>query len=72
MQDQKSFTYPVQCEALAVVKSGGNGQFKASTGWVDSFNFRHNTVWNGVWGESKDVDGSIVSINKTARTDFTI
>jgi hypothetical protein len=33
----------------------------ASTGWLDSFKKRHNIVWNGVCGESKDVDESAVS-----------
>jgi predicted DNA-binding protein YlxM (UPF0122 family) len=51
----------VQREALAVAKSLGNDQFKASTGWLDSFKKRHNIVWNGVCGESKDVDESVVS-----------
>jgi hypothetical protein len=48
----------VQSEALAVAKSIGNGQFKASTRWLDSFKKRHNILWNGVCGESKDVDES--------------
>jgi hypothetical protein len=51
----------VQSEALAVATLR-NDQIKASTGWLDSFK-RHNIVWNGVCGESKDVDGSVVSIN---------
>jgi hypothetical protein len=51
----------VQSEALAVAKSLGNDQFKACTGWLDSFKKRHNIVWNGVCGESKDVDESVVS-----------
>jgi hypothetical protein len=51
----------VQSEALAVDKSLGNDQLKASTGWLDSFKKRHNTVWNGACRESKDVDGSVVS-----------
>jgi hypothetical protein len=50
----------VQSEALAVAKSLVNEQFKASTGWLDSFKKRHNIVWNGVCGESKDVDASLV------------
>jgi hypothetical protein len=33
---------------------------------------RHNTVWNGVCGESKDVDESVVSMNQTDRIEFTI
>jgi predicted DNA-binding protein YlxM (UPF0122 family) len=36
----------VQSEALAVAKSLGNYQLKASIGWLDSFKKRHNTVWN--------------------------
>jgi hypothetical protein len=28
---------------------------------LDSFKKRHNIVWNGVYGESKDVDESAVS-----------
>jgi hypothetical protein len=39
-------------------------QFKASTGWLNSFKKRHNIVWNRVCGESKDVDESVVSINQ--------
>jgi hypothetical protein len=35
-----------------------NDQFKASTGWLDSFK---KIVWYGVCGESKDVDESVVS-----------
>jgi hypothetical protein len=54
----------VQSEALAVAISTGNDQFKASTGSLDSFKKRHNTVGNGVCGESKDVDESVVSINQ--------
>jgi hypothetical protein len=50
----------VQSEALAVAKYLGNDQFKASTGWLDSFK-RHNIAWDGVCGESKDVDESVVS-----------
>lgn len=59
----KKFTSgPVlQSEALAVDKSLRNDQFKASTGWLDSFKKRHNIVWNEVCGESKDVDESVVS-----------
>jgi hypothetical protein len=51
----------VQREALAVAKSLRNDQFKASTGWLDSFKKRHNIVWNGVCGESKQVDKNVVS-----------
>jgi hypothetical protein len=51
----------VQSEALTVAKSLRNDQFKACTKWLDSFKRRHNTVWNGVCGESKDVDESVVS-----------
>jgi hypothetical protein len=51
----------VQSEALTVAKSLRNGQFKAYTGWLDSFKKRHNIVWNAVCGESKDVDESVVS-----------
>jgi hypothetical protein len=54
----------VQSEALTVAKSLGNDQFKATTGWSDSFKKRHNIVWNGVCGESKDVDESVVSVYK--------
>jgi hypothetical protein len=64
MQDQKNIHISgpvVQSEALAVTKSLGNVQFKAPTGWLDSFKKRHNVVWNGVCGESKDVDESLVS-----------
>jgi hypothetical protein len=50
-----------QSEALAAGKSLGNYQFKASTGWVDNFQKRHNIVLNGVCGESKDLDESVVS-----------
>jgi hypothetical protein len=49
MKDQISGPM-VQNEALAVAKSLRNDQFKASTGCLDSFKKRHNTVWNGVWG----------------------
>jgi hypothetical protein len=51
----------VQSEALAVARSLRNDQFKATTGWLDSFKKRHNIVWNGVCGESEDVDESVVS-----------
>jgi hypothetical protein len=51
----------VQSEALTVAKSLGNDQFKASTGRLDSFKKRHNVVWSGVCGESKDVDESVTS-----------
>jgi hypothetical protein len=51
----------VQDEALAAARSLGNCQFKVSTEWLDSFNKRHNIVWNGVCGESEDVDESVVS-----------
>jgi hypothetical protein len=54
----------VQSEALAVAKSLGNDQFKASTEWLYRFKKRHNIVWNGVCGESKDVDKSAVRINQ--------
>jgi hypothetical protein len=60
----------VQSEALAVAKSLGNDQFKASTGWLDSFKKRHNIVWNGVCGESKDVDESVVSEYKPKLLEF--
>jgi hypothetical protein len=49
----------VQSEVLAVAKSLGNDQFKESTERLDSFKKRHNTVWNGVCGESKGVDGKL-------------
>jgi hypothetical protein len=39
----------------------GNDQFKASIGWFDSFRKRYDIVWNGVCGESEDVDKTIVS-----------
>jgi hypothetical protein len=45
----------------SAARSLGNDQFKASAGWLDSFKKRHNIVWNGVCGESKDVDESVVS-----------
>jgi hypothetical protein len=51
----------VQSEALTVARSLGNDQFKASTGWLESFKKRNNIVWNGVCGESKDVDGNVMS-----------
>jgi hypothetical protein len=51
----------VQSEALALAKSLGNEQVKASTEWLGSFKKRHNIVWNGVCGESKDLDESVVS-----------
>jgi hypothetical protein len=51
----------VQSEALAVSRSLWNDQFKVSTGWLNSFKKRHSTVWNGVCGESKDADESVVS-----------
>jgi hypothetical protein len=51
----------VHSEALAVAKSSGNFQFKASTGWLDSFKKRQNVVQNGVYGESENVDESVVS-----------
>jgi hypothetical protein len=51
----------VQSEALALAKSLWNGQFKASTGLLDTFKRKHNIVWKGVCGESKDVDESVVS-----------
>jgi hypothetical protein len=51
----------VQSKALAVPKSLRNDQFKASTGWLDNLKKRHNIVWNGVCGEPKDVDESVVS-----------
>jgi hypothetical protein len=54
----------VQSEALAAANSLANDQFKASTGWLVSFKKRHNIVWNGVRGESKDVDESVVSVYK--------
>jgi hypothetical protein len=38
-----------------------NDQFKAFTGWLDSFKKRHDILWNGGCGESKDVDESVVS-----------
>jgi hypothetical protein len=52
-----------QSEALAAATPLGNDQFKASTGWLDSFKKRHNIVWNRVCGEFKDVDESVVSEN---------
>jgi hypothetical protein len=54
----------VQSEDLALAISLGNDQFKASTGWVESFKKRHNIVWNRVYGESKHVDEIGVSINQ--------
>jgi hypothetical protein len=54
----------VQNEALAAAKSLGNDQLKASTGWLGTFKQRQNIVWNGVCGESNDVDESVVSINR--------
>jgi hypothetical protein len=39
----------VQSEDLAVAKFLGNDQFKASTGWLNSFKKRRSIVWNGVW-----------------------
>jgi hypothetical protein len=42
----------------------GNDRFKESRGWLDSFKKRHNIVWNGVCGESKDVDEIVVTINQ--------
>jgi hypothetical protein len=61
----------IQSQALAVAKSLENDQFKASTGWLDSFKKRHNIVQNGACGESKDVDESVVSV-VTVRINFTI
>jgi hypothetical protein len=51
----------VQNEALAVATCLGNDQFKVSTGWLNSFEKRHNIVWNRVCEESKDVDEHVVS-----------
>jgi hypothetical protein len=60
----------VQGEALAVDKSLENDQLKASTGWLDSFKKKHNIVWNGVCGESKDVNESVVSEYKPTLPEF--
>jgi hypothetical protein len=60
----------VLSEALAVAKSLANDQFRVSTEWFDSFKKRHNIVWNGVCGESKDVDESIVSEYKPKLLEF--
>jgi hypothetical protein len=54
----------VQSAALTVAKSLGNDQFKEITGWLDSFKNRHNIVWNGVCGESKNVDEIVASVYK--------
>jgi hypothetical protein len=70
MQDKKTFTYPVQSEALAVAKYLVNDQFKASTGWLNSFKKRRNVVWNGLCGEPKDVDESVVSEYKPKLLEF--
>jgi hypothetical protein len=51
----------VLSEVLAVAKSLGNDQFRWSKRWLDSFKKRDNIVSNGVCGESKDVDESVVS-----------
>jgi hypothetical protein len=51
----------VQNEALAVAISLRNYQFKASTGWLDSFKKRRNIVWNGVCGESEDMHESVTN-----------
>jgi hypothetical protein len=68
------FTYPIQWSKVKlsqeVAKSLGNDQFKTSTGWLDSFKKRHNIVWNGVCGESKDVDQSVLSEYKPKLTEL--
>jgi hypothetical protein len=60
----------VQSEALALAKSLGNGQFKAFAKWLNSLKNSHNIVWKGVCGQSKDVDGSVVSEYKSRLLDL--
>jgi hypothetical protein len=55
----------VQSEALAVAKSLGNDQVKASTGWLDSF-IRRGTILCGMEsvGNLKMRIKSVVSLNQ--------
>jgi hypothetical protein len=54
----------VQSAALAVARSLENDQFKMSTGWLSSSKKRHYSVWNGVCGESNNVDDNEMSEHK--------
>ena len=38
-------------KASAIAKALGSNKFKASSGWLDTFKTRYNTVWNKVCGE---------------------
>ena len=46
----------IQTEALETVKKLGKHNFKASNGWLESFNHHHNIVFKAVCGEANDVD----------------
>lgn len=51
----------LQSQALAVAEKLKVTNFKASTGWLDSFKTRHKIVFNNLCGEARDVDEEIVS-----------
>lgn len=50
----------VQAKAKEIAASLNNETFKGSNGWLESFKFRHNIVWNSVCGEANDVNITLV------------
>jgi hypothetical protein len=46
----------IQIKALETAKKLGKHNFKASSGWLESFKHRHNIVFNAMCGEANDVD----------------
>jgi hypothetical protein len=59
----------VQRKALTVARSLWNDEFKAPTGWLDSFKKRQMIVWNGTYYNFESAT-AVLAVRNTQNKDM--